>query len=256
MDKRTLDEAKKRENASGIFADLVDSIALQESGKRKNTSHLVSNAGAVGGMQMLKSTFDSVADKGWDINNPIDNARAGIRYLAQMHKVSGGDPTLTAVGYYGGPGAIAKAKKGIAVSDPRNPKAPNTLEYGQQVVSRMGGMPNMKPVANQATNVVAPMPAPMQTGQMQAPMEPVGESTFYRDQVAAQEPVQAPMTEEEAWLAFQKTLPQQEAQVVQQPQFNYGNSEGVVIPNFAGAVAKVGTVPNFSAFKTWGRQRG
>jgi hypothetical protein len=90
-------------------------------------------------MQIKQGTFDEVADKGWDINNPEHNARAGVRYLKKMADLADGDPKLAAVGYYGGPGAIEKAKKGIAVSDPRNPNAPNTLQYGDQVASRVGG---------------------------------------------------------------------------------------------------------------------
>lgn len=133
----SFDDALKAEGVTGRLAELSRSIYMQESGGGRNTN--TSNAGAHGGMQIIPSTFKSVADKGWDINNPMDNMRAGIRYLKQLDKKSGGISELTAVGYYGGPGGMAKAKKGIAVSDPRNPKAPNTLEYGKQVVARMKG---------------------------------------------------------------------------------------------------------------------
>lgn len=128
--------ALNAEGVTGALADVARSIYMQESGGGRNTK--TSNAGAMGGMQIIPSTFKSVADKGWDINDPLDNARAGIRYLKQLDKQSGGDPVLTAAGYYGGPGGLEKARKGIAVSDPRNPKAPNTLEYGQQVAARLG----------------------------------------------------------------------------------------------------------------------
>lgn len=165
MDQKTFNEAVKAEGVTGDFERLARSIFQQESGGGKNTK--TSNAGAVGGMQIIPATFASVADKGWDINNPIDNARAGIRYLAQMHKVSGGDPSLTAVGYYGGPGAIQKAKQGIAVSDPRNPKAPNTFQYAQQVLGRMGGRGEGNPM--QAFTPVAKA-APMQAVQSTVPV--------------------------------------------------------------------------------------
>ena len=88
-------------------------------------------------MQIIPATFKRVADSGWDINNPEHNARAGVRYLAMLNQKAGGDAALTATGYYGGEGAIDKARKGIAVSDPRNPNAPNTLEYGKEVASRI-----------------------------------------------------------------------------------------------------------------------
>ena len=130
-----LDVALEAEGIGGALADVARSIYAQESGSGKNTT--TSNAGAVGGMQILPGTFQQVADKGWDIADPIHNARAGVRYLKAMFDRADGDPALAAVGYYGGPGGQDKAKKGEAVSDPRNPKAPTTLEYAEQVVGRL-----------------------------------------------------------------------------------------------------------------------
>lgn len=139
MSNSLFEQALKAEGITGQLADLARSIYKQESDEGRNTK--TSNAGAHGGMQIIPGTFKSVADKGWDINNPEHNARAGIRYLKQLDKMSGGVPELTAAGYYGGPGGMKKAQQGIAVSDPRNPHAPDTLQYGQQVVRRMQGQP-------------------------------------------------------------------------------------------------------------------
>ena len=145
MSKPSLFEAAlAEEGVSGPLADLARSIYAQESGSGRNTR--TSNAGAMGGMQIIPSTFASVADKGWDINDPRHNARAGIRYLKLLDKQAGGDPVLTAAGYYGGPGGLEKARKGIAVSDPRNPNAPNTLQYGKQVAARLGKQSPVAPV--------------------------------------------------------------------------------------------------------------
>jgi hypothetical protein len=47
--------------------------------------------------------------------------------------MAGGDEKAAAAGYYGGPGGLFKAKQGIAVRDPKNPNAPDTLQYGEQV---------------------------------------------------------------------------------------------------------------------------
>lgn len=143
------DAALAAEKVDPKIADIARSIYQQESGSGKNTK--TSNAGAVGGMQIIPSTFSSVADKGWDINNPEQNARAGIRYIKQLYAQAGGDPALTAAGYYGGPGGLEKARRGIAVSDPRNPKAPTTLEYGKQVASRV--LDAVVPSANAAEAV-------------------------------------------------------------------------------------------------------
>ena len=116
-------------------AAIARSIYQQESGSGRNTT--TSNAGAVGGMQIIPGTFSRMADKGWDINDPLHNARAGVRYVSKLYDLAEGDPRLTAAGYYGGEGAIPKAKAGQAVSDPRNPNAPNTLQYADQVASRL-----------------------------------------------------------------------------------------------------------------------
>lgn len=147
------DAALAHEGVSGKLADVARSIYQQESSGGKNTK--TSNAGAVGGMQIVPATFASVADKGWNIADPVQNARAGIRYLKQLYKQSGGDAALTAAGYYGGPGGLEKARNGIAVSDPRNPNAPNTLQYGQQVAARIPKNPVVGAL-NAVTDAVVP----------------------------------------------------------------------------------------------------
>ena len=132
------DFALEQEGVTGPLAELARSIYMQESGGGKNTT--TSNAGAVGGMQIIPDTFNRMAEPGWDINNPEHNARAGLRYIKRLHEMSGGDPMLTAAGYYGGEGAIEKARRGIAISDPRNPNAPNTLQYGKEVAARLASL--------------------------------------------------------------------------------------------------------------------
>lgn len=111
------------------------SVHMQESGGKERAP--TSNRGARGPMQVLPTTFSQVADKGMDINNPVDNMRAGIRYARQGFQASGGDPVLAGAYYYGGPGGMAKAAKGEAVADPKNPNAPTTIDYGKQVAARM-----------------------------------------------------------------------------------------------------------------------
>lgn len=132
-----IDKALALEGVTGAKADFAKSIYHQESSSGTNTQ--TSNAGATGGMQITPSTFRSVADKGWNIADPLQNIRAGIRYATKMFNAAKGDPVIAAAGYYGGLGGLMKAKKGIAVKDPKNPNAPSTLEYGQQVAGRMGG---------------------------------------------------------------------------------------------------------------------
>lgn len=147
-----LDAALSLEGVTGELADLSQSVYKQESSGGKNTK--TSNAGAVGGMQIIPSTFSGVADKGWDINDPIHNARAGIRYLKQMQDLGGGDPRMAAIGYYGGPGAIKAAQAGKARRDPRNPSAPDTFQYANQVTARL---PQDSPgLLERAANAIIP----------------------------------------------------------------------------------------------------
>ena len=105
----------------------------KESGSGANTT--TSNRGAVGGMQILPGTFDEVADTDMDINNPFDNMRAGIRYGMQGYRAAKGDPVLAGAYYYSGPDGFKDAVNNIARVDTKNPKYPNSLEYGKSIAS-------------------------------------------------------------------------------------------------------------------------
>jgi hypothetical protein len=111
--------------------------AQESSGK---ATEKTSNRDAHGAMQILPATFKSVADPSMDINKPLDNMRAGIRYGMQGFTAAKGDPVLAGAYYYGGPSGMQKAAKGQAVSDPKNPKAPTTIDYGNSIAKRMTAM--------------------------------------------------------------------------------------------------------------------
>jgi hypothetical protein len=111
--------------------------AQESSGK---ATEKTSNRDAHGAMQILPATFKSVADPDMDINKPLDNMRAGIRYGKKGYDAAGGNPVLAGAYYYGGPGGMQKAAKGQAVSDPKNPKAPTTIDYGNSIAKRMTAM--------------------------------------------------------------------------------------------------------------------
>ena len=242
--------ALSAEGVTGTLADVARSIYMQESGGGRNTK--TSNAGAVGGMQIIPSTFKSVADKDWNISDPMHNARAGIRYLSQLNKQSGGDPALTAAGYYGGPGGMEKARRGIAVSDPRNPNAPNTLQYGQQVAARLGKTP--APVAQAAQTVP---PAPVGVPIESAP--PVVAQTAAASSEAAS-PAEAAAVPD-AWQAFLDRV--REAKTPEHPiqvaDLQYGAPQMQInVPDFMATVG--GRMPqrqlDFSAFGSWGPSNG
>ena len=239
--KDLFEEALAAEGITGQLAEVARSIYKQESGGGKNTK--TSNAGAVGGMQILPTTFASVADKGWDINDPMMNARAGIRYIKQMDKLAGGDPALIAAGYYGGPGGLQKAKQGIAVSDPRNPNAPNTLQYGQQVAARLnGGKANTKPVEVAKVTPVE-LPAPEVVAEAQsvsaAPVEPIPQA------------VPVMVSGPDPWAEFQDRF--KSSAPVQAADLQYGPvpTMNVQVPNFMAAVGQNRAI-DFSGFGNWG----
>jgi soluble lytic murein transglycosylase-like protein len=117
-----------------VFKELARSIFHQETSGGTNVRR--SSAGAIGPMQILPGTFNEVADPGMDINNPLDNMRAGIRYLLKGYKAAGRDPMGAAAFYYGGGGGLQ------SLSDPsRDPRpgsgGPTVSEYASQVVNRM-----------------------------------------------------------------------------------------------------------------------
>ena len=150
------EQALKDEGIKGTNLEPVArSIFQQESSSGANVK--TSNAGARGPMQVLPATFKAYNPQG-NIDNPYDNSVGGLRYIKDLYSKTN-DAGLTAVGYYGGPKAIEKAKQGIAVSDPRNPNAPNTLQYMEQVMGRTKGAParqQQRPAVPKTIKQVAP----------------------------------------------------------------------------------------------------
>lgn len=142
----SFEKALKDEGIAGTNLESVArSIFQQESSSGANVK--TSNAGARGPMQVLPATFKAYNPQG-NIDDPYDNSVGGLRYIKDLFSKTN-DLGLTAVGYYGGPKAIEKAKQGVAVNDPRNPNAPNTLQYMEQVMGRTkGSQPQPAPREN------------------------------------------------------------------------------------------------------------
>jgi len=254
--KNTFEYALAAEGVSGPLADLARSVYKQESDSGKDTK--TSNAGAVGGMQVRPATFKSVADKGWAISDPVHNARAGIRYLGQMFKQADGDPALAAAGYYGGPTGLEKARLGIAVSDPRNPKAPNTLQYGQQVASRVNMEKYPINIPLSVPRVVTPSSLPVQTpfqGYAQAPQAPVVAQAPIEvptPQLMVQAPSMAPQVPVEAGPdPWQQFLQAGRNQQVAPSDLAYGPRD-VQIPNFMTSVQQPAQVVPQQIRQAWG----
>lgn len=257
ISKEQFQTALQAEGVSGKLADLSKSIFHQESGSGKNSK--TSNAGAVGGMQIIQGTFDRVADKGWNINDPIQNARAGIRELVRLDRLSGGNDALTAAGYYGGEGGMNKARKGVAVSDPRNPNAPTTLQYAQQVVNRMGGGRGELPRQSEPTTLVAKATAPAVMQEAAPAQEPIPEAVVAQAPVLAA-PEQAPQVVQapqgpDPWQAFQQAM---QAEQLRATDLAYGaEPQGLAqlqipAPSFGVGAPPRTLRPDFRAFGAWG----
>jgi soluble lytic murein transglycosylase-like protein len=134
--KEMFTNALKTEGVTGKLADAAWAIYGVESGGGGTKTSV---SGARGGMQVMPATFKSVADKDWNIDNPEHNARAGIRYLKQMHDIADGDIGLTAAGYNGGPGAIVAAKQGKGLYVKGHPEYGSTLDYAAKVKKQVEG---------------------------------------------------------------------------------------------------------------------
>lgn len=88
--------------AYGLDPAMVQAVAWQESGWKQN---VVSDAGAVGIMQVLPSTgrwvSDALVGRPLDLNDPEDNVEAGVAFLVYLGRQTGDDRT-TLAGYYQG----------------------------------------------------------------------------------------------------------------------------------------------------------
>jgi soluble lytic murein transglycosylase-like protein len=126
--------------------DLALSIFQQESASGRANTSQANYAGARGPMQVTQATFDGLKRDGlipqdWQHENPAHTAAAGIALIKQLHQQYAGDPRKIAAVYYSGTKAIEADGTIKNLRDPKNPKAPSTLEYVRQVTSRLAGSP-------------------------------------------------------------------------------------------------------------------
>jgi N-acetylmuramoyl-L-alanine amidase len=91
----------------GVPASLAKAIAWQESGWN---NALVSDANARGVMQILPGTWDwidqSLAGYQLNPNSAYENVHAGVLYLGQLLKDTGGDVPTAVASYYQGLGSV------------------------------------------------------------------------------------------------------------------------------------------------------
>ncbi len=93
--------------AAGVPPSLAAAIGWQESGFN---NAMVSTANARGVMQVMPGTWtwveQNLAGRKLDPNSATDNVTAGVLYLRQMLRETGGDENTAIAGYYQGLGAV------------------------------------------------------------------------------------------------------------------------------------------------------
>lgn len=135
LDAATIDRIVAEEGATAI-RPTVNGIYGQES--EGGTNARTSVDGAIGGMQVMRPTFNRFAKPGEDINNPEDNFRVGVRYLKTMADKFGNDPARLAVGYFSGEGNIATGGDTPYKNDYRDGNGKSVSSYARDLAARVG----------------------------------------------------------------------------------------------------------------------
>ena len=95
---------------AGVDPTLAVAIAFKESGLRTNAPRGAS--GEIGMMQVMPSTGKGLGYDEEKLSIPNQNIKAGIEYLKLGLQATENDPTLAAIYYNGGPGAVDALKLG------------------------------------------------------------------------------------------------------------------------------------------------
>jgi soluble lytic murein transglycosylase-like protein len=103
----TADEIASVAAANGVPGSLAAAVAYQESGFNNAA---VSSANARGVMQVMPGTWtwveQNLAGGSLDPSSAHDNVRAGVLYLGQLLRDTGGDETMAVAAYYQGLGSV------------------------------------------------------------------------------------------------------------------------------------------------------
>lgn len=183
----TTDIVSTYANLLGVPPPLALAIWQQESGSGTNTK--TSSKGAVGDFQVMPATFKRVLPDG-NINDPVDNMRAGLMVLRDNLKRYGGDWEKAAQAYYHG-----KALTGPGAGPTSGAGTPSVLQYGKQVLAKANALagPSSTSVAR-TEPVPAVGEAPTQGGQALENLSPymntAGSDTMFGNDLAGSAPQQ------------------------------------------------------------------
>ncbi|HXC41313.1 MAG TPA: lytic transglycosylase domain-containing protein, partial [Burkholderiales bacterium] len=124
-------------NEEGLDPRLALAVYQQESSSGANAK--TSSKGARGGFQVMPATFAQMMPGG-NIDDPADNARAGIRYLKTNFDRYGGDVDKTVAAYFTGPGNVDKAG-GIPLTSDGATSTPQYVAGVRAKLDKQGGGP-------------------------------------------------------------------------------------------------------------------
>jgi len=137
----------KMAGEAGLSRDLAllaGAIFEQESKSGAVDTSNSNYAGAIGPMQVLPKTFEGLQKAGaipadWKVTDPEQNMKAGLALIRQLSDRYNGDQRKIVAAYYSGPKAVREDGSIADLRDPKNAKAPTTLQYVEQVLGRVSG---------------------------------------------------------------------------------------------------------------------
>ena len=104
----TADQIGAVASGHGVSPSLASAVAWQESGFQNG---VISSANARGVMQILPGTWDWIVQQSGvqlDPNSATDNVQAGVMYLGQLLRDSGGDEATAVASYYQGAASVRR----------------------------------------------------------------------------------------------------------------------------------------------------
>lgn len=131
------DYARQVAQELGVSPELALTVMQLETGGVENPATAVSSAGAIGPMQLMPATAEML---GVNPQNPYQNIRGGVQYLAQLSERFGGNPRYILSAYNAGPTATANAL-GATGSIPNYEQTQNYVSRGLKLLDATAPQP-------------------------------------------------------------------------------------------------------------------